>query len=67
MGGRIEAPISTSLSASFDYNKSACNQEISGTGTIGPIKAKGTFFIELFIFEYDYSFGSIELYKGGSF
>ena len=63
----IEAPISTSLSASFDYNKSACNQGVSGSGTIGAIKATGSIFAELGIFKYHYPFEEIELYKGAKF
>lgn len=67
VGGGIEAPISTSLSASFDYNKSACNQGISGTGTIDPIIAQGSIFALLGESRYTYNFGSIQLYKGATF
>ena len=66
-GGGVEAPISTSVFGDLNYNKTACNQGISGTVTIDPITAKGSIFAELGAKEYALPFGPIQFYEGGSF
>ncbi len=67
LGGEFNAPISTSFSANFGTNQSACGVGLSGSGTIGEITAAGEIVILIGKEDFTYEVESFQLYEGATF